>query len=36
MLYCIIHLSVDGRLGPFHNLAIVESAATNIGVHVPL
>ena len=31
-----IHSSVDGHLGSFHNLAIVESAAINIGVHVPL
>ena len=29
-----IHLSVDGRLGCFHELAIVNSAAMNIGVHV--
>ena len=29
-----IHLSVDGRLGYFHVLAIVNSAAMNIGVHV--
>ena len=32
----IIHSSVDGHLGSFHNLAIVESAAMNTGVHVPL
>ena len=31
-----IHSSVDGHLGSFHNLAIVESAAINIGVHVSL
>ena len=31
-----IHSSVDGHLGSFHNLAIVESAAINIGVQVPL
>ena len=31
-----IHSSVDGHLGSFHGLAIVESAAINIGVHVPL
>ena len=29
----LIHLSVDGRLGFFHVLAIVNSAALNIGVH---
>ena len=29
-----IHASVDGRLGGFHVLAIVNSAAVNIGVHV--
>ena len=29
-----IHLSVDGHLGCFHVLAIVNSAAMNSGVHV--
>ena len=33
--FCI-HSSVGGRLGSFHVLAIVKSAATNIGVHVSL
>ena len=29
-----IHSSVDGRLGCFHVLTAVNSAAVNIGVHV--
>ena len=29
-----IHSSVDGHLGCFHVLAIVNSAATNNGIHV--
>ena len=30
------HSSVDGHLGCFRVLAVVESAATNTGVHVSL
>ena len=31
-----IHSSVDGRIGCFHVLAIVNSAAMNNGIHVSL
>ena len=31
-----IHSSVDGHLGCFHVLAIINSAATNNGIHVSL
>ena len=32
----LIHSSADGHLGCFHVLAIIHSAAVNIGVHVSL
>ena len=33
--FFFIHSSVDGHLGCYHDLAIVNSAEMNIGVHVP-
>ena len=32
----LIHSSADGHLGCFHVLAVINSAAMNTGVHVPL
>ena len=30
----LIHSSADGHLGRFHVLAIINSAAVNLGIHV--
>ena len=34
MHHFFIHSSVDGHIGKFHGLAVVNSAAMNIGIHV--
>ena len=34
--HIFIHSSIDGHLGSFHTLAIIDSAAINMGVHVSL
>ena len=31
-----IHSSVEGHLGSFHSFSMVDIAAMNIGVHVPI
>ena len=33
---CLMYLSADGHVGCFHVLAMINSAAMNIGVHVSL
>ena len=36
MYHIFIHSSVDGHMGRFHTLAIVNKSAGSTGVHVPL